>query len=116
MKRKTPGPPRALEYLAGELEALEQRGLLRAPERVPGRSYLVLCANDYLGYAGEPLPGAGREAGGAGGSRLISGDRGVHDAAERSLAAWIGTDAALLFSSGYAANVGAISALAGPED
>ena len=76
---------------------------------------IVLSSNDYLGYAQRPLTGLG-EPGGSGSSRLVAGDSECHRNAERALAAWVGAESALLFSSGYAANVGVLSALAGPED
>lgn len=66
----------------------------------------IACSNLYLGDPGR----------GAGASRLISGSRPAHRALERDLAAWLQTDDALLFNSGYHANVGAIPALAGPGD
>ncbi|MEZ4310715.1 MAG: 8-amino-7-oxononanoate synthase [Polyangiaceae bacterium] len=53
---------------------------------------------------------------GAGASRLVTGEHPQHAEAERALAAWLRTETSLLFSSGYAANVGAISALARPGD
>lgn len=106
-----------LRHLQGELAALKDRGLLRTPPtpEAAGTALLNLCSNDYLGYASDPWPGAvGRS--GAGASRLISGNFAAHEAAEATLAAWLGTEAALLFSSGYAANVGTLSALAGRGD
>lgn len=109
------GAPRpALGFLRAELEELAARGLLRSP-RVVGGDKIDLCSNDYLGFSAEP--GSGQSLpGGAGASRLVSGNRVVHEEAERSAAAWVNLEAALLFSSGYAANVGALSALIGPED
>ena len=53
---------------------------------------------------------------GAGSSRLVSGESEVHRQAERALAVWVGVPSALLFTSGYAANVGLLTALAGPGD
>jgi 8-amino-7-oxononanoate synthase len=84
--------------------------LLREPE-VPARGLLDLCSNDYLGYASEPWP-VGEERSGAGASRLVSGNHRAHEEAETALASWLGAEGALLFSSGYAANVGVLSALA----
>jgi 8-amino-7-oxononanoate synthase len=78
---------------------------------------LIFAANNYLGLAGDPRVAdaaerAAREIGtGAGASRLIVGDTPVHRSLERSLAAKKGTERALAFSSGYAANVGTITAL-----
>lgn len=103
----------ALDHLADDLDALERQGLLREPPRPPADA-LVLCSNDYLGYADLPL--IDTSPAGSGASRLISGDHPHHRAAERSIAAWMQTEQALLFTSGYAANVGVVSALAGRGD
>jgi 8-amino-7-oxononanoate synthase len=102
-----------LRFLDETLTDLERRALLRRP-RAHGDAdgLVVLCSNDYLGYADLPVQGAG----GSGASRLVCGDRQAHRDAEGALAAWLGAEAALLFPSGYAANVGALSALAGPGD
>jgi len=82
-----------------------------------------LCSNDYLGYRETGrLVGAleqaarARVASGAGASRLVSGDGTEHRHLEGQLARWLGYDAALLFTSGYAANLGVISALARQGD
>jgi 8-amino-7-oxononanoate synthase len=109
-----PGP--ALAHLADELEKLDQGGLLRAAERDVPAGTLLLCSNDYLGLASRAHDASGGAPLGAGGSRLISGDAPAHRQLEAALAQWLGHDAALLFSSGYAANVGVISALAGRGD
>lgn len=104
-----------LGFLRGELESLERDGLLRHPCTVEGT--LVLCSNDYLGYAAAlDEPADSTFPRGAGASRLVSGHHAAHEALEGALADWVGLDAALLFSSGYAANVGLLAALAGPED
>lgn len=106
----------ALAHLAGRLADLQHEGLLRSSRRSLPPDTLVLCSNDYLGFAGEP-PRASIEAPtGAGASRLISGDHPAHHAAEDAIARWVGADAALLMSSGYAANVGTITALAEAGD
>jgi 8-amino-7-oxononanoate synthase len=106
--------PNALRNIEAGLRELEAEGLLRSPLHVqPG--CLVLSSNDYLGYARRPIDGRA-EAGGSGSSRLIAGDSETHRAAERALSEWVGAESALLFTSGYAANVGLMSALAGPED
>ncbi len=117
--------PRPSE-LPGLLQGLDEAGLLRTPddglERVRlserfGADFLDLSSNDYLGLAADHVS---REtllrANGAGASRLIHGTRPEHLALEAELADWVGLEAALLFSSGYAANVGAIAALVGPGD
>ncbi len=108
----------ALGWLDGELEALRAARLFREPAS-PGDA-LVLCSNDYLGLAADKgelaAVAAAPPSAGAGASRLISGEHAEHGALEREVAAWVGLEAALAFSSGYAANVGALAALAGPED
>ncbi len=86
-----------------------------------GESVLLLCSNNYLGLADHPqVREAASEAAlhwgaGAGASRLISGSMEPHRDLEERLAAFKGYEAALLFGSGYLANIGAISALAGRE-
>jgi 8-amino-7-oxononanoate synthase len=106
-------------HLDAELASLADQGLLREPPvpQTPGDGLLDLCSNDYLGYAAEPWPAQepnGRS--GAGASRLVSGNDRAHEEVEATLASWLGAEAALLFSSGYAANVGVLSALARPGD
>ncbi|HLB29679.1 MAG TPA: 8-amino-7-oxononanoate synthase [Dehalococcoidia bacterium] len=89
---------------------------------VDGRRVLLLCSNDYLDLASHPaVKAAAREAieawgNGAGSARLISGTLEPHRLLEDRLAGFLHTEAALLFSSGYMANLGAITALAGPAD
>ncbi len=109
------GPP--LRHLEAALAELSREGLLRdpAPALPPSGALLKLCSNDYLGYATEPWPDA-QVRGGAGASRLVSGTDAAHDLAEAALSSWLGTESALLFSSGYAANLGTVAALAGPGD
>jgi 8-amino-7-oxononanoate synthase len=111
-----------LDWLGGALAALEKEGLLRTPSgslrlpgpivaRADGRTLLNLCSNDYLSLASRPVEGTS----GSGASRLIAGDLDVHRELEVALSAWLGVEATLLFSSGYAANVGVLSALAGSD-
>src|SRR5690606_15233636 len=118
--------------LEEDLARLEEAGLLRRPPlvcgagprvQVAGRPAISFSSNDYLGLASHPrlvamgaLAVHDEAAMGSGASRLISGTRPAHLAAERRLAALVGRPAALLFSSGYAANVGALSAILGRDD
>jgi 8-amino-7-oxononanoate synthase len=87
-----------------------------------GRPVLLLCSNNYLGLADHPsVREAAAEAAmrwgvGAGASRLVSGTMTIHRRLEERLAAFEGTEACVLFGSGYLANLGAIGALAGPGD
>jgi 8-amino-7-oxononanoate synthase len=87
-----------------------------------GKRVLMFSSNNYLGLANHPeLKKASMDATlhygtGSGASRLISGNMGIHRTLEKELALFKGTDRALLFSSGYHANMGVISALAGEGD
>ena len=115
------------EELAGELERREAAGLLRALATSAqagdvARAELDFVSNDYLGLARHPrVVAAARLAldeHGAGGraSRLLGGGSPLHEKAERAAAEWLGAEAALLFPSGYQANIGLIGALAGRGD
>lgn len=89
---------------------------------VDGRPVLNFCSNDYLGLADHPalveaaIAGARRWGVGAGASHLVSGHFGAHEAAEARLAAFVGAERALLFSSGYMVNAGIQAALVGRGD
>ncbi len=89
---------------------------------IDGRSLLNFGSNDYLGLAGDARViqaaiEATRTFGtGATGSRLTSGHKQLHQDLERSIATFKGTEAALIFSSGYLANLGTIAALVGKKD
>ena len=87
--------------------------------QLDGAEVLLLCSNNYLGLADHPhvraaaAEAAERYGAGAGASRLISGSMTLHAELERRLAAFKGSEAALLFGSGYLANSGVVAALAG---
>ncbi len=118
--------------LRQELEAraaqgrLRRRRTLESPQApyvvVDGKRYLSFCSNDYLGLANHPrlvaaLQQAVLQHGvGAGAAHLVSGHSDAHHALEERLAAFIGKPAALLFSTGYMANLGTVQALAGKGD
>jgi 8-amino-7-oxononanoate synthase len=120
------------DLFAEQLKALRAASLDRhlreisnsqGPEiQIAGRHLLNFSSNDYLGLANdsrlrEATIAAINEFGvGAGASRLISGTQSPHVRLERALAEWKGTAAALSFSSGYAAALGAIPALVGKND
>ena len=115
-----------------ELAQLEHKHLLRQPKAIDsyegprvtiaGKSYLLMCSNDYLGLAGHPSvmkaasAAMGRYGFGAGASRLVSGTSALHRELEDRIAQFKGTESAILFNSGYAANTGIIPALAGEGD
>jgi 8-amino-7-oxononanoate synthase len=120
------------DLFAEELEALRARSLDRhlreitgaqGPEiEINGHRLINFSSNDYLGLANDPrlreaATAAIDEFGvGAGASRLISGNLSPHLRLERALAKWKGTEAALCFSSGYAAALGTIPTLVGKND
>jgi len=96
------------------LAALERRGLRRVSPSAERDRGLSFCSNDYLGMAGRLAPTTAVT--GSGASRLLAGERVAHGELERAFAEWLRVDACLAFTSGYAANVGALAALASPED
>jgi 8-amino-7-oxononanoate synthase len=108
-----PETPPALRFLDDALNDATRQHLLR--ERRPPRrgDAPSFCSNDYLGLAAQLAP---RGASGAGASRLVSGERREHLELEMAAASLAGLPSALAFSSGYAANVGLLSAIAGPGD
>src|SRR6266852_3716317 len=87
-----------------------------------GREFLNFSSNDYLNLASDPrlaraaAHAARRYGCGAGASALVSGHLPPHRALERDLANWEGTEAALVLSSGFAANLAVLTAIAGRED
>jgi 8-amino-7-oxononanoate synthase len=103
--------PRALAHLVAALEDLRQADRLRTRAEPVGA--VSFCSNDYLGLAHTPSPQA---SSGAGASRLIAGERYEHGRLEQRLSEWLGVEQTLLFSSGYAANVGVIQALVQRDD
>ena len=134
----SPSPVRCSAYehllndLAEELQDLEHDGLLRrltAVEsvdgpvvRIEGRELVSWCSNDYLGLSQHPalIEAASRAAAdcGIGGraSRLLAGTTRWHLRLEERLAAWFGAESAIVFSSGYLANLGAVAALCSSQD
>ena len=102
------------------------RSILQSPQEshvvVAGRQYLAFCSNDYLGLANHPqlvaavCEGARQYGVGAGASHLINGHSTAHHILETALADFTGFPKAVLFSTGYMANAGVITALAGRED
>jgi 8-amino-7-oxononanoate synthase len=120
------------DELAAELAAREAGGLrrsrrlLESPQRarvtVDGREYLAFCSNDYLGLAADPRLSAAANEGiarygvGGGASHLILGHSTAHHELEEALARFVRQPRALLFSTGYMANMGVVSALTGHGD
>jgi 8-amino-7-oxononanoate synthase len=122
----------AFSSLTEELHQLEADGLLRrrrvleSPQGarivVDGEEYLSFCSNDYLGLASHPAlieslqRGAARFGVGGGASHLVSGHFAAHHDLETQLASFAGLPRALLFSTGYMANLGIVTALVGRDD
>ncbi|WP_328497792.1 8-amino-7-oxononanoate synthase [Streptomyces sp. NBC_00414] len=107
------------EWIDEQARARRRAGLVRTLRPRPADSALLdLAGNDYLGLARHPevTEGAARAArawgGGATGSRLVSGTTELHAELEAELAEFCGFESALVFSSGYAANLAAVTALA----
>jgi 8-amino-7-oxononanoate synthase len=121
-----------LDALEQELAGLDGREARRrrspvepldgARVRAGGRELVAFCSNDYLGLAGHPAlvdaacEGARQYGVGAGAAHLVSGHGPAHERLEVALAAFAGTGAALLLSTGYMANAAVVTALAGRGD
>ncbi|HIJ86468.1 MAG TPA: 8-amino-7-oxononanoate synthase [Desulfuromonadales bacterium] len=115
-----------------ELEEIKNRGLLRRTRVINGRQsahvtcnghdVMMLCSNNYLGLADHPALAAASIAAieqygtSSGASRLVSGTMALHERLEQAVAAFKGSEAALVFNSGHAANTGIIPALVGKGD
>jgi len=99
-----------------DFDAIGPRGLLN-----DGRRVVSFASNDYLGLSAHPMVlAAAHDAidkwgAGAGASRLVSGSRPVHSGLEAVLADWKSSETALVFPSGFATNLGVLSAIAGPQ-
>jgi 8-amino-7-oxononanoate synthase len=122
----------APSFVSERLSLIHERGLHRSPPiletsdgvrgRVDGREALLFCSNDYLGLRLDPrvreaaAEGADRYGGGTGSSRLIAGTLPIHRELEEALARWLGTEATLLCSSGFQANISLLQGLAGVDD
>jgi glycine C-acetyltransferase/8-amino-7-oxononanoate synthase len=122
----------AVTDIGEHLQDLKELGLYRRMRTIDGiqgphvvldgRPVLLLCSDNYLGLAGHPrvceaaADAALRYGAGAGASRLVSGTMTIHRRLEERLTAFHGTAAAVLFGSGYLANAGVVSALAGRDE
>ena len=126
------GSPDSLEWIEDELRDIRGENLFRtlteiasgqSPEiLIGGKKHILLASNSYLGLSTDPrvMDAAARALSkygtGSGGSRLVSGSSDLHAELERKIAEFKSTEAAILFSSGYLANVGTIAALVGEGD
>jgi 8-amino-7-oxononanoate synthase len=121
-----------MQDLSAALAARRQQQLYRSRQtiqgpqgvvvRIDGCDYLSFCSNDYLGLANHPQvvaafkEGADRFGVGSGAAHLITGHSYAHEVLEEELADFVGRPRALLFSTGYMANLGVVSALTGRGD
>ncbi|MBM2839259.1 MAG: bioF [Deltaproteobacteria bacterium] len=121
-----------MDFITEEIDNLKTSGLyrtLRAIEsvqgprvKIDGKEVILLCSNNYLGLADHPrlkeaaVKAIEKYGVGSGASRLVSGTMGLHQEVEERIARFKGTEAALVFNSGYAANVSVIPALVGRGD
>ena len=122
----------SFDNLSSELDARKQQSLYRQRRtlqtaqqpvvQVDGREYLAFCSNDYLGLANHPdviksFQNAADQYGvGGGASHLVNGHSQPHHELELALAEFTGRPRALLFSTGYMANIGAVNGLLGKAD
>jgi 8-amino-7-oxononanoate synthase len=122
----------AFDNIRNQLAELDSRGMYRRRRRVEspqtrqvtvdGRRLVNFCSNDYLGLAADPRVRDAFKAGidkwgvGAGGSHLVCGHTAAHEELEECLAAFTRRPRALLYSNGYAANLGVINALLSTGD
>ncbi len=120
------------QALERELQQLDEQGLLRTLTtvdvvdgpimRIKGKELVSWCTNDYLGLSQHPrLIRAAAEAAkrwgvGARASRLLAGTTALHERLEAALANFFRAEAALVYASGYLANLGTLTALLGPDD
>ncbi|MBV8956438.1 MAG: aminotransferase class I/II-fold pyridoxal phosphate-dependent enzyme [Solirubrobacterales bacterium] len=112
--------------LAQELDALPYFRVLEGPTlpvvEMEGSSRIMLGSNNYLGLTGDPrvkqgaLAALERYGTGLTGSRFLNGTIDLHLELERELAQWLGTEAALVFTTGHQANVGALGTILAPGD
>lgn len=124
--------PDPLDWLDEEINQIHDKNLFRvltelqsgqSPEIIiDGKTYILLGSNNYLGLTTDPKVkeianrALEKYGTGSGGSRLVSGSSDLHRELEERIANFKKTEAAILFSSGYLANIGTISALVGPGD
>ena len=121
-----------MKYISDELIKIKKSGLYRELKvvgdaqdthvEIEGKTFLSFCSNNYLGLANNPsvikaVKDAVEEYGwGAGGSRLVSGNMSLHESLEDEISRLKGKEAALVFPTGYMANIGAISSLVSKGD
>jgi len=122
----------SMDFISKELNNLKASGLYRSlrtiegPQgpkvKMGGKEVILLCSNNYLGLADHPIvkesaiKAVEKYGMGSGASRLVSGTMELHPELEEKIAGFKGTEAALVFNSGYTANTSVIPALVGRDD
>ena len=125
-------PPELMKRLEEKLKTIKAKGLYRSMfylegaqgshARIDGRDFLILSSNNYLGLCDDErlkraaIDAVERYGVGSGGARLLTGSYDLHRRLECEIAAFKGTEASLIFNTGYMANLGVISALAGADE
>ncbi len=125
-------PTDSLWWIEDEISSIREKRLFRTLTEITsaqssevvidGKKHVLLASNSYLGLSTHPRVMAAAVAAvskygtGSGGSRLVSGSSDLHAELERKIAEFKSTESAILFSSGYLANIGTIAALVGPDD
>jgi 8-amino-7-oxononanoate synthase len=118
------------QRIGAQLDTVVEKGRWRAPREfdakgptgdVEGSPVVSFASNDYLGLSSHPTvimaaaAALERWGTGSGASRLVTGSRPVHSELERALAGWKETESAVIFPTGFAANLGVLSVLGGPD-
>jgi len=125
-------PPQPYAWIEKSLNTIHRADWHRAVQPLAGKAgaemlwngqrVINFASNDYLGLAGDPrlaeaaIAAVATYGTGSTGSRLLSGHRDLHQQLEQAIATWKGTEDAIVFSSGYLANIGTISALVSARD
>lgn len=105
------------EYIQETLGKIKEENLYRTTgDKIYKESDLIFSYNDYLGLATRKANGNNQQVIGSGGSRLTTGTHQIHKDVEDYIAKWKNAEAAIVFSSGYLANLGTLSALLSPRD
>lgn len=121
-----------MDFITDEIKTLKEQGLYRSLKTIEhydgpvvtidGKEFLLFCSNNYLGLANHPkvieeaIKATKKFGFGSGASRLISGNSILHQTLEKEIAKFKNREAALVFPTGYMANVGTISALLNEGD
>jgi len=111
-----------MEFISKELQKLKEQGLFRELKIVNNKEYLIFCSNNYLGLADHPkikekaIKAIEKSGYGSGASRLISGNFKIHEDLENKIAKFKKREAAIIYSTGYMANVGTISSITDEKD